>query len=82
MVAVEVKTTLKPTDVDYFLETMVDFRELCPEYKDWTVYEAVAYIKTDSEADTYAERKGLFVIRSAGKNAMLMNAKNFKPRML
>ena len=82
VVAVEVKTTLKPKDVDYFLETMRDFRGFCPEYARWKVYGAVAYIKSDAGAQVYAEKKGLFVIRAVGKSALLMNTAHFKPKEL
>ena len=82
LVVVEVKTSLKPGDVDYFLEKMQDFKKLCPEYTNWKVYGAVAYIRALLGADIYSEKKGLFVIRAVGKNAMMMNAKNFKPKEL
>ncbi len=50
-------------------------------YTNRKVYGAVAYIRSAS-SEVYAEKKGLFVIRAVGKNAMLMNAKNFKPKEL
>ena len=46
VVVVEVKTTLKVDDVDYFVERLQDFSELMPEYADRRVYGAVAYLKS------------------------------------
>ncbi len=82
LVAVEVKTTLKKKDVDYFLETMQNFKKFFPIYTNRKIYGAVAYIRGTESSEVYAEKKGLFVIRAVGKNAMLMNAKNFKPKEL
>ena len=82
VVVVEVKTTLRPDDVKYFLEIMEDFKNLCSAHRDSKVYGAVAFIKAVCKAEVYAERQGLFVIRSAGKNAVLMNQKGFRPREL
>ena len=40
VVVVEVKTTLKVADVDYFVERLHEFPELMPEYADRRVYGA------------------------------------------
>ena len=64
VVAVEVKTTLKQKDVDYFLKQMENFKELFREFKDKTVYVAVAAIKFDGSSDLYAKKNGVFVLRA------------------
>ena len=80
VVAVEVKTTLTPDKVKYFLESLKDFRKYFPDYKSKTVYGAVAYLKSDSEAPLFSERQGLFVIRATGDSASIINKKGFKPK--
>ena len=80
VVAVEVKTTMKVADVDYFLEMLPVFKKLAPEYRDRTVYGAVAYLKADEKSEVYAERKGLFVIRATGSSASITNRDRFQPR--
>ena len=80
VVVVEVKTTLRPSGVRHFLDRVKDFKHFCREFKPFKVYGAVAYLRAVKEADSLAEQKGLFVIRAAGKSAVLKNAKNFKPR--
>ena len=80
VVAVEVKTTLKPDDVKEFLETLKIFKRYFSLYKGKPVYGAVAYLKSDSKAPLFAERKGLFVIRAAGDSASIINKPNFKPK--
>ena len=78
--AVEVKTTLKVRDVDRFLDTLRNFTLLMPEYASRAVYGAVAYLKADEAADTYADRQGVFVIRATGSSASITNREDFRPR--
>lgn len=68
VVAVEVKTTLKQKDVDYFLKQMEIFKELFREFKDKTIYVAVAAIKFDGSSDLYAKKNGVFVLRCNGES--------------
>ena len=81
IVAVEVKTTLKPKDVKYFIETLKIFKRFSSMYENKTVYGAMAYLKSDAEAALFAERQGLFVIRATGDSASLTNKPNFKPKV-
>ena len=80
VVAVEVKTTLKVRDVDHFLDTLRNFKELMPEYAGHVAYGAVAYLKADESSDKYAEGQGLFVIRATGSSASITNRQDFRPR--
>ena len=80
VVVVEVKTSLGPEEVKHFLDKLKDFKHALPEYKDKIVYGLVAYLQVDSEADTYAERQGLFVVRATGNSSSLLNAENFTPK--
>ena len=80
LVAVEVKTTMKVRDVDHFLETLRNVNVLLPEYADHAAYGAVAYLKANESADSYAERRGLFVIRATGSSASITNREHFRPR--
>ncbi|MCY4364154.1 MAG: hypothetical protein OXE42_18560 [Gammaproteobacteria bacterium] len=47
---------------------------------DRRVYGAVAYIKVVEEAEKYAARQGLFVIRATGSSASIINPAGFKPK--
>ena len=67
VVVVEVKTTLRKDDVDHFLKQMELFKDLFREFKDKTVYVAVAAIKFNNSSDVYARKKGVFVLRSNGE---------------
>ena len=80
VVVVEVKTTLKVADVDYFVERLHGFPELMPEYADHRVYGAVAYLKSHESVNVHAGRQGLFVIRATGSSASITNAEGFTPR--
>ncbi len=80
-VVVEVKTTLRPDDVNDFLHKLKHFREWMPEYagKD-RVLGAVAYIRVHSNSDKMAEKNGLFTIRATGKSARIVNPEGFEPK--
>ena len=79
-VVIEVKTTLTPDDVKYFSETMKDFKQYCPRYRNDTVYGGMAFLKSDAQAALYAERQGLFALRAEGQ-AQIVNQKNFEPKI-
>ncbi len=80
-VVVEVKTTLRPDDVDHFLYKLNHFREWMPRFASTDrVLGAVAYIRVDSNSDKMAEKNGLFTIRATGKSAKIVNPANFEPK--
>ena len=80
VVVVEVKTTLTPDKVNYFVATMEKFKRYFPEHQEKRVYGAVAYLRSEAKAKQYADRKGLFVIRATGDSASIMNGAEFKPK--
>jgi len=77
-VAVEVKTTCKVEDVQYFLEKMPHFKEVFHPFASCTVYGAIAALKYDESSDIYARRKGLFVLHANSEEVFLLE----KPRKL
>ncbi len=80
VVVVEVKTTLRSEDVTRFLTKLSAFTDWAREYRGKRILGAVAYLKSDSAVTTYAERKGLFIIRATGSSASIRNAEDFEPR--
>ena len=76
----QVKTTLKTSDVKHFIKQLKIFKDWRPEYKDKIVYGAVAYLKKQDGANTFAEKEGLFVIRATGNSASITNKDTFKPK--
>jgi hypothetical protein len=79
LVAVEVKSTLAPEDVVRFVAKLRTFRRAFPEFRDKTLYGAVAYLRVDGDADRSAYRLGLFVIRATGNSAVITNDAEFRP---
>ena len=79
-VVVEVKTTLGKRDVDYFIKKLNVFKEIFKEYSNKEIYGAVAYLRENSGAVKYSEKKGLLVIRASGSSASIINKKSFKPK--
>ena len=51
------------------------------KYPRSTIYSAVAYLRMEDETADYVEKKGLFVIRSAGDRPSLSINKGFKPKV-
>jgi hypothetical protein len=80
MVIVEVKTTLRPQDVDDFHEKLWKAKSFMPEYKDWIIYGAVAFITADSSSDRMAQNMGFFVIKATGSSSSIVNESGFKPK--
>ena len=80
-VAVEVKTTLRPPDVDEFLQLLQDLPTLMKTFVNGRLYGAVAYLREHQGTARYAARKGLFVIRATGSSASIVNPPEFRPRV-
>ena len=84
IVLTEVKTTLKSQDVDKFLEKLKNFKNAEPEYKDKTLYGAMAYLGVaDRSIKARLRKMGLFLIQSPGGVkgvSIIVSGKNFKPK--
>ena len=80
VVLVEVKTTLKVKDIEHFTKKLKSFTTWKPEYKEKTIYGAVAYLRSDEHSTKHAVKQGLFVIRATGNSASIINKKDFKPK--
>ncbi len=81
VVVVEVKTTLRVADVKKFLGNLRKFTTRKPLYQHNTIYGAVAWLKAVQDAEVYAEKQGLFVIRATGSSASIVNQEDFKPQV-
>ena len=60
VVVVEVKTTLCPRDIDYFVKSLKDFKKHFSRYNSATVYGAMAYLKSENKSHILAENEGFF----------------------
>ena len=79
-VVVEVKATLDPSDVRKFTESIKQFKTLWPEFKDKTIYGAMAFlIRANRQADGLAQKQGFFVISATG-DVIIQNKKDFQPK--
>ena len=81
LVVMEAKSHVVQEKVDYFLNTLQDFKKYCPEFSKWVVYGGVACLRKNPKVLSYAEEMGLFVIRIHGKNAIMLNKPEFKPKV-
>ena len=81
VVVVEVKATLDPADVREFVEDIKHFTVWWPEFKNKTIYGAMAFlIKSNRQANSLAEKQGFFVIEATG-DVIVQNKKDFKPQI-
>ena len=80
IVAIEVKTTLRPEDIADFEDKLKVIKLWMRHYADKKVYGAVAYIRSDAGSAKLAAKRGLFVIKAVGDSARMTNTKAFKPR--
>jgi len=80
IVIVEVKTTLRPKDVEDFHKKLWKAKTFMPEYKHMRIYGAVAFITVHGSSDSMAENLGFFVIRATGSSSSIINNEEFKPK--
>jgi len=80
MVIVEVKTTLRPDDIDEFNKKLWNAKTFMPEYDNKIIYGAVAFITADGSSDRMAQNKGFFVIKATGSSSSIVNEPGFKPK--
>ena len=83
LVATKVKSTLSVADVKEFLEKLKNFTMFFPQFKDYKIYGAVAYLKTTQNAEKFAMKQGLFVIQATGNSGEILNEKGvFQPQII
>ena len=81
VVIVEVKSTLKVSDVQDCLSDLDAFLMFFPRYQGAAIYGAVAGLTIAEEADRYAYRQGLFVLNVSGEGVVkLKNDQDFRPK--
>ncbi|MFN8455223.1 MAG: DUF3782 domain-containing protein [Anaerolineae bacterium] len=81
VVVLEIKSTLKVSDVTDFLADVNQFLHFFPRYRSYRVYAGVAGLSIEEEADRYAYRQGLFVLGLTGEGVVqIKNGLDFRPR--
>ena len=83
VVVVEVKSTLKVSNVDEHLERLEKIQKSPPKrinLRGAILLGAVAGIIIEEDADKYAYKKGLYVLRQKGNIVEIANDENFRPR--
>jgi len=80
IVVTEVKTSLRPDDVKNFKNKLAKVKIFMPEYTNYRVYGAIAYLQEHSQAAKMAEHDGLFIVKATGSSASIANATDFKPK--
>nr|VFK13489.1 MAG: hypothetical protein BECKFM1743B_GA0114221_102823 [Candidatus Kentron sp. FM] len=80
VIIVEVKTTLRPADVQVFLGKLDNARNWMPRYRDNIIHGAMAWLQANAGAERMAANKGLFSIRAVGDSAVVTNEPDFEPK--
>jgi len=81
IVVVEVKTTLRASDVKEFTNKLKIFKEILPKYANNKVIGGMAFLDSASNSEMMAENKGLLVIKAAGSSAGITNSPDFLPKI-
>jgi hypothetical protein len=80
VILVEVKTTLRVEHVNELLELIKKFDEYFPRFVSPNIHGGVVALKIDEEADRYAYKKGLYVMKMRGHRLLdMLNDENFRP---
>lgn len=79
-VVVEVKTTLRPEDVRWFVKKMERYREWFSASAPGALHGAMAYLTATASAPKMATRRGLLLIRVVGSSASIVSPSGFEPR--
>ncbi len=80
LVAVEVKSRFRPSDLDRVEKKLSRFKQTFPQYRDYKVYGAVAAIRYNASLDRLAAKRGLFVFQPSGDLMELTNEPGFRPK--
>ena len=73
MVIVEVKYNFHPEDVKTVLKKIRNFRILFPNYKDYTIFGAIAGMAMPQKTIEQAKKYGFFVFTQDGTNLKILN---------
>lgn len=79
IIFVEAKTTLEADHVKKFIEKLKKVKSWIPDFKNYTVYGAVAFMQEKNSASSMAANRGLFTIAATAKSASITNAVGFVP---
>ena len=82
-VAAEIKSKLSKDDVDEHLERLAKIQKVQPERINLggvTLYGAVAGMIIENQADRYAYKNGLYVLRQKGNLVEIVNDEKFIPK--
>ena len=83
IVVFEIKTTLSTEKVKTFVEKLIKFKNLFPEYSNKKIYGGIAYMRADGNSDEEAIKEGLFLIKAPGGTvnvSILVNSDDFTPK--
>ncbi len=81
IVVVEVKTTLRSSDVKEFTNKLKIFKEILPKYANNKVIGGMAFLDSASNSEIMAENQGLLVIKATGSSASITNSPDFMPKI-
>lgn len=77
----ETKSKLKPSDIPKLKETIREFREYFPGYKDLKVIGSLATLDVDESLVKYASREGVLILAVGDELMDVMNEPGFKPKI-
>ncbi len=80
LLLIEVKYRLKSKDVEKFYTKQIPaFKQLFPEYSNYTMYAAVAGLSVDSHAEEEAKKNGILTFTQSGQELKKLSPVDMKP---
>ena len=81
-VIVEVKNKLQKDDIDYHIERLNKLQQHPSKHiRGTTMYGAIAGMIVKEQAENYAIKKGLYLLKTKGDNVEIRNKPNFEPNV-
>jgi hypothetical protein len=75
----EAKSSLRPRDIDELMDTIREFREYFPEYRDKKIIGSLATLQADEGLIKHASRKGILILAVGNELMDVVNEPGFKP---
>jgi len=68
---IEIKYKARKKDIDELLNKPQSFKQLFPEYANYSIYLGLAGLRIDKTIETQAKEKGIAIIKQVGKNMVI-----------
>jgi len=76
---IEVKYNFKKKNLQEYYKNLKNFKSLFPNYKEYKVYGAIAFMTSDEGMIEEAQEFGYYIMTQNNETFILLNEKDFEP---